>query len=327
MNFSAYLAKNQPLVYRTFSNAMSNGKLAHAYLLSGENGTPLLETAIYLAKTIFCEHPSPLADDECRYCKRVDHRTMNGLRIIGENEGTIKKEEIEDLVSVFSKTSLEETKDCVYIINNVENMTAEAVNSLLKFLEEPPAYVHAFLTTKNIAKVLPTIISRCETMRLLLAPRSEVIKEAISQGINEEDAELASFFINSASLLPPFLKSDEYSLAKESAIRFLTAIPLGSDRLYMCVSKDIAPLLNDKKTAKMLFDVLCLFFKEALLLREKSPLSLQSYVKIIEPIERLKALEKSLLEIMKTRNTLDLNISSGILLEHLAYYLTKENDL
>ncbi len=327
MNFSAYLAKNQPLVYQTFSNAISNDKLAHAYLLSGESGTPLLETAIYLAKTIFCEHPSPLADDDCRYCKRIDHRTMNGFRVVGENEGTIKKEEIEDLVSAFSKTSLEENKDCVYIINNVENMTAEAVNSLLKFLEEPPTYVHAILTTKNITKVLPTIVSRCETMRLLLAPRSEVISEALAEGVSEEDAELASFFVNSSSLLPSFLKSEEYLLAKESALHFLSVVPLGADRLYMCVAKDIAPALNDKKTAKMLFDMLCLFFKEALLLREKSPLTLRSYAKIIAPLKRLKALEKSLLEIMKTRNTLDLNISSGILLEHLAYYLTKENDL
>ena len=105
MNFAEYLHHSQPLVYQTFSNALKKGRISHAYLLSGEAGTPLLDTAIFLAKSILCEHPSPLADDTCKYCSRIDHHTYSGFRIVGENEGTIKKEEVEDLISSFSKTN------------------------------------------------------------------------------------------------------------------------------------------------------------------------------------------------------------------------------
>ncbi len=57
MRFGDYLEKKQPLVYRTFANAIENKRLAHAYLLCGESGTPLLETAKYMAKSLICDHP------------------------------------------------------------------------------------------------------------------------------------------------------------------------------------------------------------------------------------------------------------------------------
>lgn len=327
MKFSEYLLNYQPLVYKTFSNAMKSKRISHAYLLSGEKGTPLLETAIFLAKTLLCDNPLPLADEECRYCQRIEHRTFNGFRIIGEEEGTIKKEEVEDLISSFSKTSLEEKSDCVYIINGVENMTVEAVNSLLKFLEEPPSYVHAILTTENIAKVLPTIISRCETIRLLLSPKKDIVSLALQDGIKKEDAELASFFINNSAAMPAFISSDDYLDMKAALLSFLDAISLGKDSLYLVSEKDIIPALSDKKRSKMFFDMLCVFFKETISYKENAPFLLESYVKIMKPLLDLPALSKSLLEIMKVRNLLDLNISAGILLEHVINYISKENGL
>lgn len=67
----------------------------------------------------------------------------------------------------------------IYIINLVENMNVQAINSLLKFLEEPPANTYAFLTTENETKVLPTILSRCEKLRMLLIPKDIIKNEAI----------------------------------------------------------------------------------------------------------------------------------------------------
>ena len=80
-------------------------------------------------------------------------------------------------------------------------MTSEAVNALLKFLEEPGKEIYAFLTTENEIKVLPTIISR--TQKLLLRPinQENVINEAIEKGIAEDDAQLLSFFYTDASLI------------------------------------------------------------------------------------------------------------------------------
>jgi DNA polymerase-3 subunit delta' len=62
MKIAGYLKEKQPILYRTFANAMQNNTVTHSYLIVGEAGTPLLETATYLAKSLLCDHPDPLAD-------------------------------------------------------------------------------------------------------------------------------------------------------------------------------------------------------------------------------------------------------------------------
>ena len=162
MRFQDYLQTYQPLVFQTFKNALESGRISHAYLLSGEKGVPLLETATYLAKSLLCEHPNPLACDECLSCKRISHHTYTDFILLDGKEGQIKKGDVQEIVGDFSKTPLEAKGIMIYIINLVENMNVQAINSLLKFLEEPPANTYAFLTTENETKVLPTILSRCE---------------------------------------------------------------------------------------------------------------------------------------------------------------------
>jgi DNA polymerase-3 subunit delta' len=144
MDFGAYLEKKQPLVYRSFSHALASiiGSPT-PILLSGEAGTPLKETALFLAKSILCDHPHPLADDTCRSCQRVDHGTYSDLLILDGEASSLKKEDVQEVVSDFTKTPLEEKGIMIYIIHLVENMTVEAVNSLLKFLEEPSQNTYA----------------------------------------------------------------------------------------------------------------------------------------------------------------------------------------
>ncbi|MBR4275289.1 MAG: DNA polymerase III subunit delta, partial [Bacilli bacterium] len=119
MKLGEYLKKKQPLVYRTFANAIENKRLAHAYLLCGESGTPLLETAKFMAKSLICDHPDPLACEECRSCGRLEHGTYMDFHILGADEDGIKKEEVENVVEDFSKTPTETKGIMIYIIHLV----------------------------------------------------------------------------------------------------------------------------------------------------------------------------------------------------------------
>jgi DNA polymerase-3 subunit delta' len=65
MQIEKYLQEYQPVIYKTFVNALETNKLSHAYLLSGSVGTPLKDVAIYLAKSLLCDNPNPLACNEC----------------------------------------------------------------------------------------------------------------------------------------------------------------------------------------------------------------------------------------------------------------------
>ena len=188
MQVGKYLETKQPIIYRTFVRALENNHLSHAYLISGNPGTPLLEVARYLAKSILCDAPNPLACDDCLTCIRVDDENYPDMVVLDGSQNNIKKEQVKNIEAQFDKSALEIKGIMIYIIHLVENMGDAATNSILKFLEEPGKNVYAFLTTNNENSILPTIISRCQVMHLKLIDRSTIINTAVEYGVAKEDA-------------------------------------------------------------------------------------------------------------------------------------------
>ena len=91
MDINEYLSKHQPIVYNTFKHALENNQLSHAYLLSGTPGMPLKEVALFLAKSIVCESPSPLACNKCLTCIRIDDGNYLDIKVIGGEKNIIIK--------------------------------------------------------------------------------------------------------------------------------------------------------------------------------------------------------------------------------------------
>jgi len=330
MQVGRYLEKHQPVIYKTFVNSLKNKSLSHAFLLVGNPGTPLLETAKYLAKSILCDEPSPLACDNCITCLRINNGNYPDMIIVDGKEGTIKKETILGIENKFNKTTFENKSVMIYIINLIENMTLEAINSMLKFLEEPEAEVYAFLTTNNENNVLPTIVSRCQTLYLKSRPRSEIIEEAKEYDIEQSDAEILSFFYNDPESIDELLKNKEeaesYKEMKEAVINFITALNSGEkgNAIYQ-VEHDISPLVKTKKDLRYFLDMLSQFFEDLLNIQSKRDITLKSYATILNDLaDKLTHISDSLVEILKQRNIINLNVNSSLLLDHLTNYIVKE---
>lgn len=158
--------KEQPLLSHLFVKAREHNHLSHAYLLYGDTASPLLDSALFLAKSLFCERDL-LACSSCDRCLRFDEGTHPDFLLIDGSRQRIKKEDIQDLEHFASMSSLENGHISCYVINHVENISEEAINALLKTIEEPSGNTIAFLTTSNKERVLPTIISRCEQVMVL----------------------------------------------------------------------------------------------------------------------------------------------------------------
>lgn len=325
MSLSSYLKTKQPLVTRSFSYGLTHDQLAHAYLLTGESGTPLKQTALFLAKSILCDHPNPLADEECITCQRIEQGEYPDFVFLDGEEESIKKDEVRDTLNLFQKTPLERKGVMIYVIHLVENMTPEAVNSLLKFLEEPNDYTYAILTTQNEDRVLPTIISRCEKLRLVLTPRKEVVEEALSLGVARDDAEILSHFYNDGSLLKARAEEDEYQTMKEALVDVVDALCTSKNFARYLFEHTVTALLSSKAKARFFFDALTLFFRDALAYQGGNPIALTSYDKIIATAaKKLPHVDSSLLSIMTLRGEIELNIRIGLILSHLVNVLTKE---
>lgn len=319
MKFSEYLKKDQPVAWKLLTNSFSLHHLTHAYLLSGELGIPLKECAFFLAKSFLCLHPDPLADEECRICQRVEHLTYNDFLFLDGSNGTIKKDDVRNVVGDFSKTPLETRHILVYVIHLVENMTTEAINSLLKFLEEPQKDTYAILTSENEARVLPTILSRCEVIRLRKIPQDQVIEEALNDGIKLEDALLISSYLNNPSSFKNETEDEAYQNAKSLFRVAAENFKKPKAEQIFIWEKDLIPFLTGKKDARLFINFLILLVREILESKNgKKPLS-YSYAKIFigDDESGLNFTQSSLALLLKARQDLDMNIGLPLLLEHL----------
>ncbi len=326
MQIEKYLKEHQPICYRVFSRSLEEGRLSHAYLLSGEKGVPLKEIALYLAKSIVCDHPSPLADDTCVTCHRIDDGNYTDLIVLDGEEESIKKGDITDLTASFSKTSMEGKGIMIYIINLAENMISNATNALLKFLEEPTPGTYAILTTRNSSKILPTIISRCEVIRLDAMPHKEILKGAKELGIDEKKAELLSFFYGVPELIKEKIEDEESPDIEGLIKEVCLALSSDSKKAIFLFQSQIIPAWNTKIKAGILIDLLIVIYKELVALSYGFDPQLPHYVDIIKPLlTDKKSLSYKLDFLLNAKSELETNINVSLLLDHIIINLTKED--
>lgn len=137
--------------------------------------------------------------------------------IDGENK-SIKKEAILHIQEEFTKTALEQKGKKVYILNMAENATVEALNSLLKFLEEPSNDVTAILIVEQVDRLLPTIVSRCQMIPFKKNKLSDTLKAAKEKGLDELDAYLCAKLAGNIRDIETVFEDENYQSARYLAL-------------------------------------------------------------------------------------------------------------
>ena len=183
----------QQHIVKTLKNALSSGKIAHAYLFAGPRGTGKTSMAKLFAKALNCEHGVGCQCNECRNCKAIiDGSHPDVLELdAASNNGVDEIRELIDKVKY--GTILGRYK--VYIIDEVHMLSAGAFNALLKTLEEPPEHVIFILATTEPHKILPTILSRCQRYDFEKVSDKD-IKERLHKILDEEGVEFNESAIN-----------------------------------------------------------------------------------------------------------------------------------
>ena len=183
----------QEAVTQTLRNAVTLGRIAHAYLFCGPRGTGKTSTARIMAKAVNCLSPvGGEPDDACTNCMSINEgRSMDLIEIDAASNRGI--DDIRDLREKVNYTP-HEGKYKVYIIDEVHMMTDPAFNALLKTLEEPPAHAIFVLATTEAHKVPLTIISRCQRFDFrripLEAVEAQLAKLCEAEGFQVENAAL-----------------------------------------------------------------------------------------------------------------------------------------
>lgn len=229
----------------SFINTCSKN-LSHAYLFITNGDFDFQEIIIkFVIKILFPDKKVAL---DTLYNQIINNR-YSEVKIIKPDGMQIKKEQISELMSEFSKKSLNSSKK-VYIINEADKLNDSSANSILKFLEEPNENIIAILTTNCLSGVSETIVSRCQLVNLQsIFEKSSydiysVFKEYISKNDYLKD-NYGKSFINNVIL---FIEKIEDSKSKE-----------------ICFSKqDFHEIFKKREEIQISMQIMLLFYKDVL---------------------------------------------------------------
>lgn len=315
MNCLNYLQTYQNIPYKIFYNALKDGKIFHAYLFVGEMGTPLLDIAKYLAANIILNDNEPFNIKNESAFNRIISNNFGDLIILDTKSDPVKIDDIRNLEDRFSKTSSESFGKKVYIINGVENLGIDSTNALLKFLEEPNEDTYGILITENESALLPTIKSRVQTIHFSKINQDILIEKAVNLGSNLENAELLSFFYNDEHSILEAQQDKNFIAIQEIALETLSHIN-NYNELMNSIYNNVIKIIKDKISARMYFDFIITFFKEALKYKYNKDTILKNYDNILKDLARLDSLENSILVFMNSRNEISYNLNLNLLIVH-----------
>ena len=180
----------QGALVQTLKNAIGSGKLAHAYLFCGPRGVGKTTCARIFAKTINCEHRTNDGEacNECESCQSFnEQRSYNIHELDAASNNSV--DNIRELIEQV-KIPPQIGKYKVFIIDEVHMLSQAAFNAFLKTLEEPPKHALFIMATTEKQKILPTILSRCQTYDFQRITNQDIVAQlayiASKEGIKAE---------------------------------------------------------------------------------------------------------------------------------------------
>ncbi|MEY3431657.1 MAG: hypothetical protein RIS53_555 [Bacillota bacterium] len=310
MNIDAYLKSQQKPIFDLFAHALKRDKWSHAYLLNGFQGQPIQDIALFLAQSLLCEHPQPLACGQCLTCQRFQKQDYTDLVIIDGSETSIKKQDVLNLESRFAITGLEKANKQIYLLHKIEAMTPEAINALLKFLEEPTLDIYAILTTTSIDDVLPTIQSRSQVVQLKPNQPQSLINEAVALGVETSMAELLSFECGSAEEIKEKSDKEDILLSIKLLKQFCEEWIQNPFAAMHEFRMNWMPHLTETEQVEVLIHRWLIILTEISKVLAKQNVLLKSYVKILmglskvlpNPYQAINRLQNRLTRLDKSTN-------------------------
>ncbi|QVK18088.1 DNA polymerase III subunit delta' [Mycoplasmatota bacterium] len=309
----------QPKVIKMLMNSYKKNRLSHAYLFEGEKGTKKKEIALEFAKLLYCEETGNVCD-RCINCLRIEHNNHPNVLIIEPENNTIKKEQVLYLQQEYSKTNLEPGPK-IYIIVNIDKMSNNAANSILKFIEEPQEETYTILITDNIHQILPTIISRCQVINFQPIPKKEIINYLIQHKIDPYIASICAHLTNDLEEALIIASDDNINHVIDLVKTIGQAILTKKENLIVIAENSQIDLSKNKKSLEYFLDILLMYMRDI-----KNVDNDNDNVIFIHELDFMKnhinrltsdKIIYNINEILKSKISLEYNANTVLLIDHL----------
>ncbi len=321
----------QPQIVNHFRNALSTGKISHAYMINGERSSGKEFIARVFAQALQCEEGGIEPCNECQSCRQANSMNQPDIiKVMHEKPATIGVEDIRMGINDNILIKPYASKWKIYIINEAEKMTVQAQNALLKTLEEPPAYAVILLLTSNLDVMLPTIISRCVVMNMKPVP-DDMIKGYLMRELQIPDykADVCTAFAQgNLGKAKALAASEEFDNIKTEAVNLLRYIR------EMEITDIVSAINKIKKEYKIdindYLDILSVWYRDVLLFKatnDANHLIFKDEIQYIKNVANQSAYEgiEIILEALeKAKARLRANVSFDLTMELLLLTI-KEN--
>ena len=244
--------------------AAKKGKLSHAYIINGEEGSGKKTLAAYIATALLCDNSKEAPCGTCPAC--IKAATNNHPDIIWathEKESVLKVDEVRDQIIYDIDTPPYYGPYKIYIIQDAQLLNENGQNALLKTIEEPPEYALIFLLTDNADGFLETIRSRCVRLDMEKLPAPAIIKELMNMGTGQAKAKDAAAYAKGNLGLAIDLSSEsETARIREQITNNLKRIEnLDAFEIYESAQE------YDKVNAETAFKVILIWYRDILKLK------------------------------------------------------------
>jgi DNA polymerase-3 subunit delta' len=220
------------------ARSLAAGSVPHAHLLVGPEHSGKFATALAMAQLLLCEQGTRCGT--CRHCGLAGRQAHPDLRVleIPSDRKNIPVAEVHEFLRGIALRPLEAARK-VYLIRGAEDLAEEGANALLKTIEEPPPTVTIILTAPEPSAVLPTIVSRCQVVRLRPAAHEEIAAHLVERfGLEPERANAVARASKGRPGWAVLAAQDPALLeARETRARELLAL-LGAGRLERIAQAD-----------------------------------------------------------------------------------------
>ncbi len=320
------LTHTQPIVLQMLQNSIGKKRVAHAYLFEGEKGTGKKEISFIFAKSLLCENPVQGKPCEaCNNCRRINNGNHPDLHFIEPDGLSIKKEQIRNLQAEFTKTGVESKKK-IYIIAHADKMTTNAANSLLKFLEEPVSDTNAILLTEQVHRILPTILSRCQTLTFKPLPTEFLKEQLLKDGFNETKAAVAASLTNNYAEAVEICQDEWFAEARKIVLKLYEVLQKNPFEAMLKIQEDFTKHFKERDQVDRALDLLLLIYKDLLLVQ------LGKEDKLVFPDQRAywktealqtstNRISQSMTAILEAKQKMNANMNTQLLFEQLVLNL------
>ncbi|WP_409296397.1 DNA polymerase III subunit delta' [Peribacillus sp. SCS-26] len=327
------LQQIQPHVYKMLKNSRVKNRVAHAYLFEGGRGTGKKEASLLLAKSLFCEQPEDgvYPCDACLSCRRIESGNHPDVHVVEPDGLSIKKEQIQALQGEFSKKAVESSQK-VYTLLHADKMTAQAANSLLKFLEEPHKNTTAILVTEQVQRILPTILSRCQVVTFKpLSP--DLFKESLlNHGVNQQNAAIISRVTQNLEEGLAMNSDDWFAQAQKLMVKLYEVLRTNPLKALIYLQEEWFAHFKEKDQIDRGLDLLFLIYKDLLhvQLDKRNLLVFKSLEKMLEQDALLispKRLAEQMSAILEAKKRLMSNTNTQLMMEQLVLNLQEGSSI